>query len=494
MRTPGRAGGKRKASSIRARLIRTVMAGTAVVVVLCFVGVYLSIRLGLQAGLSMGLVADAGGLALMTQRVGDRIAMEFDPARVTIDFGPSAHAAYFQIWSYDGTVIARSPSLGTKNLARPKIAQDDITLEEAILPDGRRGIVSAISWVPRPGRPAPGAPPDADPGKETGVVIAVASGTEAVDGPLRRLLALLLGAAALLLACLWGVVRRGIRRGLGPLDELGQRVTKIEPNRLNERLDPEPLPAELQPIAGTLNDLLSRLERAFDRERQFTANAAHELRTPIAEVRTMAEVAVRYPQPAATNVETLRGIAQVAAQMDRMISSLLALSRDTLSRERREIAPCDAAELLGELLAARAEPIARRRLGVAMGISAALPFETDRARLASVLGNLLDNAIEYTAEGGSVRVNAEGEDGGICVEIENGPMNLAPDDLPHLFDPFWRKEQTASESGHAGLGLALVKASVEALGGAVRAELPTAERCAIEIRIPAAKGAGVIER
>ena len=154
-------------------------------------------------------------------------------------------------------------------------------------------------------------------------ILVVASDRDDLDEALAALALALLGCGAALLAVTIVIVPRLLRRELAPLNELAERAAHVNADSLATRFPSDGLPGELAPISGRLNDLLARLEQAFERERQFGADLAHELRTPIAELRSLAEVALKWPdaREATTDRETLA----IALQMEGIVTRLLAL-------------------------------------------------------------------------------------------------------------------------------------------------------------------------
>jgi len=276
-----------------------------------------------------------------------------------------------------------------------------------------------------------------------------------------------------------------LRRELAPLDALAEQATHINADSLATRFPTNSLPGELTPISSRLNDLLARLEQSFERERRFSADLAHELRTPIAELRTLAEVALKWPETreAATDREALA----IAMQMEGVVTRLLAVLRNEhaqlpLLTERVHLAP-----LLESVWRPFAERATNKQLKVTRAVPDGAEVETDPVLLRSILTNLVDNAMEYTPRGGAVRIEAEAETTQFTLQVTNTCDDLTAQDVSHFSERFWRKDSARSDRHHSGLGLSLVKAFSGRLGLRLEARLVDPSTLSITVTGPKSK-------
>ena len=288
------------------------------------------------------------------------------------------------------------------------------------------------------------------------MVLVVAADRRDLDHTLAMLAALLSGCGLLLLGATSVVVPRVLRRELAPLDALAGRAARIDADTLSVRFPTEGLPAELLPISQRLNDLLSRLERSFERERQFSGDLAHELRTPIAELRSVAELALKWPE--SRDASTDRDALQIAIQMEGIVTRLLELLRSERGQLSisTEAVPLDA--VLRGVWRTFADRAAARRVHVTWDVPDGAVVETSPVMLRSILANLVENAVKYTPEGSSIRIRARVEAPHFEVRVSNRVDDLTPDDLPKLFDRLWRRDPARSGAGHSGLGLSIAVA------------------------------------
>jgi heavy metal sensor kinase len=275
---------------------------------------------------------------------------------------------------------------------------------------------------------------------------------------------LIAGPIALLLASLAGYFLAGI--ALRPVEAMRSRAAAISAATPGERL---PLPAthdELERLGVTLNEMLDRLEDALRRERDFVADAGHELRTPLALLRTELELALRHDLSA----EELRGAVRVSVEdvdrLARLADDLLLIARS----ERGELPLRVEAVQADELLASVARKFQWRadaeERPLAHEAPADLRLRADRLRVEQALGNLVDNALRHG--GGAVLLRAEAVNGRVELHVEDGGGGFPPAFLRHAFERFSRPDR-ARERGGAGLGLSIVRTIAEAHGGSADA-------------------------
>jgi len=262
------------------------------------------------------------------------------------------------------------------------------------------------------------------------------------------------------------------RRALGPVDQIITEVREITDGRSLHRRLAEPLVKdELGRLAETLNQMMTRLERSFTALRRFTADASHELKTPLTVLRAGVERVITTPNLPQDTLATLEETLQEIKRMTELVEALL-----TLARADEGIAPLhrvpvdlrgivEEARETGELLAEQA--------GVRMEVTTpAQPVvvSVDATRIRQLILNLLTNAVKYTPAGGSVRLQLGPANGKLTLSVADTGIGIAPGDLPHIFDRFWRADSARTRTGErpgAGLGLAICKWIAEAHGGKI---------------------------
>lgn len=286
--------------------------------------------------------------------------------------------------------------------------------------------------------------------------------------------ALCIGGAAFAAVLLGlGGIAMIVRPALRPLHAISATARRIAAGELSARIPDTRTPRELAILSADLNRTFASLDAAFARQRQFTSDAAHELRTPIAVILSETQLALRRDHSPEEYRDTLRTCEETAQDMRNLTESLLQLARiDARTGEQTGHAPLDLLELV-QKAADTLRPLAEAK-GTALDLpDSPCPFRGDPSQLLRLLLNLVGNAIEYTPPGSRVRIRLNRSPAGITLSVaDNGP-GIAPADLPHIFDRFYRASRSRTrDSGHSGIGLALCKAITEAHGGTLSASSP----------------------
>ncbi|CAB4920301.1 unannotated protein [freshwater metagenome] len=257
-------------------------------------------------------------------------------------------------------------------------------------------------------------------------------------------------------------------RMLRPLGEISNSVREIQASDLKQRIDLGGPNDELRQLADTFDDMLGRLEEAFEGQRQFIHEASHELRNPLAVIRTNLEVTLSDPD---ANAEDLRHTAEVversSERMARLVDDLLVYARKgTLSLERD---PVDVSQLIDEAAEEFNAPAIAAGVHLVHHAPAGLWVIGDRLALRQALGNLLANAIRYSPEGTTVRLRGGIDGPWVWLAVEDQGAGIDPDDQDRVFQRFWRgNPREGREQGRSGLGLTIVRQIAEAHGGEVK--------------------------
>jgi heavy metal sensor kinase len=255
-------------------------------------------------------------------------------------------------------------------------------------------------------------------------------------------------------------------RALRPVRRINDALANVSETRLDERLDPGPFDKELHPLIGQLNAALDRLEEAFRRERQFTADVSHELRTPVAGILNTIEVLLRKQRSEKELKEAHEDNLEIARAMQSMIERLLLLARMDAGKAVPARRPTALAALVDEVLAAAGPEARKRDLRLSYDVDATLRADIDPDQMKIALGNLVDNAVRYNRPEGRVTVGARSSPEGLVVEVRDSGLGIPADQLPLIFDRFYRVDPSRSHvTGGCGLGLSIARKIVEAHGG-----------------------------
>ncbi len=246
-------------------------------------------------------------------------------------------------------------------------------------------------------------------------------------------------------------------RALRPVEELTEGARSISARDLSRRLAVPTARDELRSLAETLNEMLGRVEDSFQQMRRFTADASHELRTPITLIRTAAEFSLLRERSREQLADNMRKILREAKRTSALVDDLLWLARADSGQHEISLRPVQLAPLLGDIADQAADLAAAKNLVVT---SSAAPrdvvIQAEELALRRLLLILIDNAIKYTPNGGRISLEAEVRGAEVLITVADTGPGIASEDLPHIFERFWRADQARSrESGGTGLGLSI---------------------------------------
>ncbi len=471
--------------SIRKQLTLSLLIGFGLLLASGTAALYLSTRQILLRDFDALLLTKARGLASLTEIHDGKVTFDFEEELLP-EFAGKQREAFFEMWLPDGRVLARSRSLNGRDLSPPP-ANTGITTPlfwNLDLQQGEPGRAVTLTFFP----------PEDDEhaaGKDLSrlVTVTVALDRGYLDAHLH---VFAIGAAIASILMMSGgafLAAFSVRRALSSLSELGQRVAAVDAMTLASRFDCEHLPYELSPICKRLNDLLARLDAAFARERRFSEDVAHELRTPVAELRALAQLSLTSKNEDEPDIAVFRDALAIAEHMEEITNGLLAIARCESGRQIIDREPVFLLPLLHDLWRPHATRADERSLKVTVSILPGLCALSDRALLRTVISNLFANAAAYAPIGSTVGITATREGAFARLTVSNPPGELTQSDLPRLFERFWRKDPARTGSGHAGLGLSIAQAAARLLGEELHAEISDTELFTIRLTLPLAEAA-----
>jgi two-component system OmpR family sensor kinase len=462
--------------SFRTRLAIGHLAAIVVVLVLTAAGGYWTLSRAVHDQL------DAALLALAETELGMLAEDSTQPVRIhEVPPGPAPPSfdrldRLVQVVDADGMVVARSANLGAARLPTPpallaRLAAGEVVFETlsgygteptrmVSVPVRAHGHLRAIQVA--------GSLDDVNHVVHSASVLFVATGVA---------LLLAVGAAGALLT----------RRVFSAIDDVVQQARRIGEADLGKRLPHPGTPDEIGRLVDTLNDMLARLEHGFEAQRRFTADASHELRSPLSRLRTELEVALRRPRDAAEYVETMRSCVEEVERLTLLVEELLVLARLDAGQER---GPTETVSLntLAEEAVRRLEPMAREhQVRIVLDPAPPVTAAVARGPASLVLANLLDNAVKFSVPQGCVTVRLATDGAHAVISVSDDGPGISISELPYLFERFFRG--SAARAGAApgvGLGLALSQAIVHAHGGSIDASNLSRGGALFTVRLPLA--------
>jgi signal transduction histidine kinase len=463
--------------SIQGRVLAGMVGGTAMLLIVFGLVVYAVIRTALIHEFDAALISAVRLLATSAEREHERIELGAN-LEETPEFQGKGTGGYYELWGPDGQVSVKSPSLGADDLPRL---------------EGRMEEPAVLAFELRPGLPVRAAglllPFRTDKHGEAlarPVTVVLARDCSPLLARLRWLRELLAitGVGTIGLSLLAGALI--VRHALRPLNALASDIAAIHVDNLAARIETADMPTEMRPVQHRLNDLLARLESSFKRERRFTADVAHELRTPLAGIRSTAEVTLARPRPDQEYREALAVCLEIGRTMETLVNALLRLARTEAAtspaHRERVVLP----DLVATCWRSFSDKAASRGLTFEDALPADLSCVSDPEGLHLVLTNLLDNAVEYANPAGLIRITGRRTDAVVEVTISNTGCQLSPDQVSQVFDAFWRADASRTNTGaHVGLGLSLVRRTLAVLGGTASATLEAGGVFAVRVVLPA---------
>ncbi len=311
-----------------------------------------------------------------------------------------------------------------------------------------------------------------------------------------RLLSAMVLIAPLILSASLGLGYVLARRTLRPVDQIVDEVQAISDGRsLHRRLAEPVADDEVARLTTTLNQMLARLENSFATLRRFTADASHELKTPLTVLRAGVESTMTHPKTPPEVMALLEETLIEVKRMTELVDSMLTLARAEEGRSPLHLEEVDLRETLGDL----AETAGMLGEQAHVDVSVAVPDEplvvsVDPSRIRQLLMNLVTNAIKYTPAGGHVSVESATRNGSVVLTVRDSGVGIASGHLPHVFDRFWRADLARSRTGQrpgAGLGLAICKWIAEAHGGRIEVQSRVGHGTTMTVKLPVREPDGV---
>lgn len=426
--------------SIRARLFLILLVATGALWLSAIVWIQSSTRAEVERVLDARL-SEAGRMvsSLITDhRVDVAQAAVLVQPQVVPAKGDYVHQLSCQIWALDGTLVGQSGSAPRQPLTGADAGFSQSTV------DGMEWRVYSVLNA------------------ELGVRVMIGDSMQVRDRLVNDVTAGLLLPAALILPLLAGLIWISVGRGLAPLYRMAQALAARPAADLSPLTDVA-VPREIRPITAALNGLFRRVTAARDHERSFTAFAAHELKTPLAGLKTQAQIAAMAPDDA-TRATALARLERGVTRTDRMVRQLLDMAMVEAEAEGQDQPPAALSEVIAEVAEDLAPLAQSRGVRVVQDIAPASPtLAAPRFLIAAALRNLIENALQASPDGAEVQIGLRrtGENW-ICAVLDRGP-GIAAADRARVTDRFYRG--AGAQTQGSGLGLAIVIATMERIGG-----------------------------
>lgn len=370
---------------------------------------------------------------------------------------------YFVVWDREGKVLQKSDSAVNVPFPGLRVGEDKLPVRVVRVRDAHREVVHVSSW-------------------DTNVLVGRSMVKDLAAQHASGVLLALAGLAVLGAGLVggWWSSSRAIR----PIAAMTAAAESISAQRLSQRIDVRETDDELGQLATVLNRTFDRLQAAFEQQTRFTADASHELRTPLSVILAHTDLALSRPRSPEEYRATLETCRSASRRMKSLIEGLLTLARFDADAAGLQFTEFDLESLTNECIEL-IQPLAAERQVVIEATLCSTRMRGDRERLAQVITNLLSNAIRYNRDGGRVRVTVASENGMAVISVADTGIGISPDELPHIFERFYRVEKARSRTeGSSGLGLSISQTIVAAHGGTIVARSEPGIGTTMEVRLP----------
>jgi heavy metal sensor kinase len=395
-------------------------------------------------------------------------------------YAPDLNDRFVRISQRDGVLLylssaPKSQAFDPATLPPPKWPEDTESSREVSLLGGRTLMLTAHNLQMPDGM---------------SYLVETGAPMDDVRAELRKWLAFLGAMLPIVAAIALGGGYMLVKRALAPVDQIAASAERITSHNLSGRLPVARTGDELERLSIALNHMIERLDAAFQYSRRFVADASHELRTPLTVLRGELEDFVQKSQLSADWRDCLGSALEEVDRLTNIVEGLFAISRLDAGEAAAEWVKFDLAQLVSSTADQMSLLAEDKRIKLSCTGSVGVWVQGDRARLKQVVVNLLDNAIKYTPEGGTVALTVSGQNGKAILEVVDSGIGIPPQALPKVFERFFRVDNARSrEQGGAGLGLSIVKSICTAHQGSVEAQSTPGQGSRFRVELPRVQAA-----
>jgi heavy metal sensor kinase len=326
--------------------------------------------------------------------------------------------------------------------------------------------------------------PIMDDNKKVTSIVQVGTSLEDFDETMKRLLIIMIIAIPTSIASTIVIGYGAARKALKPVEKMRKTALKISSQNLGERIDIGRRKDELGKLAQTFNEMIGRLQDAFQRINQFSSDVSHELRTPLTIIKGETEVALRKERSVEEYKSILVSHLEETDQMTRIIEDLLLLSKADKDEMRMNMETLDAEDLIMNVYADMRLMAQQKGVRLVAKNVADTKMRGDELKLRRMLRNVVDNGIKYTQVDGAVEMSSTTSNGFVTIEVQDTGIGIAEEDLKYIFDRFYRADRSRRRESGSGLGLSIAKWIAEAHGGTIGAESHAPSGSRFFIRLP----------
>lgn len=466
--------------SIKNNIILSSLLGVGIILTLKATTANWFIVGWLEENFDKNLLAKAQVLLTLVEEDDEGIELNFADEFMP-EFERKENPEYFQFRYVSGRVFESSNSLKGDKMPFKASSPGVQLFSDVDLYDGQKGRLLQLNFIPQLDEELRSASRTAS---DDEMILLISRERESLDFLILLVNFTLLFSIPLVLLFMYVAIRIATDRGLRPLEELKTQLETLDVNRLVEPIKINSSVADMESIVKVINQALERISDSFRREQRFTSDAAHELRTPIAELMNMAEVAKRWPKKV-DQLEFYNDVLKSSEKMHLIVNSLFELARCKKTPLKLEISEIGVAQRFAENWKKYAKQADSKGLRFEFVGDVAARVITSYIEFDLIISNLISNAVEYSIEDSTIFACLTTDGELATLTITNNTDELEEGDLPHVFESLWRKEDSRNSESHIGMGLTIVKAYIELLQLDIRVSLSDQLYCVAVSGLPA---------
>jgi signal transduction histidine kinase len=470
-------------TSIKKRLSRYISISVSILLISIFVITDVLVDSWITGEFDRALTNKAGLLITLVSEDTEEVEFEFADEFMP-EFSGAIDPEYFQLWLND-EVFERSKTLDLFDVnTLPKLALPlkSSSISNIILPDGRSGKMYFATFKPQI---------ESDVREELGITkeefaktqqpmsLAYAISNESLNQILWFVDIIFLITSLIAIIAVKIIVFNVVERGLRPLVKLNNDLTQIDLNSQVSKISTNNLPEELISIANGINHFISENKLLYSREKRITSDIAHELKTPIAELLSLSEVAIKFPHEKQISETFKTDVLDIAERLKNIVNGILLLQKSTQGGELKK-SDIDLESLLQRII--ERENKSARDIKVTFDANSK-HINVSQIAIETVFSNLISNAVYYSPENSPINIQIKPEENGkLMVSITNtSTYQYSEADLAKFFEPLWQKDNSRTSSQRYGLGLAIVKSYCDNIGATLSIELAPKEQITFKI-------------
>lgn len=472
-------------TSIKKKLSRYLSITISILLVAILLVTDISVDKWISNEFDRAMINKVGLLETLVEEDGAEVEFDF-AGEFMPEFEGEENPEYFQLW-YNDEVFERSDTLelfDIKDLPRLDVKLDSFIIQDIILPDGRDGRMLYSKFLPQVDsdiREALGVTREEFAKNQKPMEFAYALSKEELNYILWFVDVIFVLASIIAVLTVQKIVSLVVVRSLKPIDEFAKELSTVTLTSDSAHVSVDKLPKELIPIARATNQFIEDNRKLYKREQRVTSDIAHELKTPITELLSLSEVALKFPHENQIADNLASDVKDISTRLKSIVNGILLLQKSDSDRVL-PTADVELKTIFSNVI--RYENNANRTINIDFE-SSSVKITTNKFALETILSNLINNALYYSPENTVVDIAVKNRDRKVHIEITNTyEGDCCEDDLNQFFEPLWQKDESRTSSERFGLGLAIVKSYCEKLNAVISVSLDNLNHITFKIVMP----------